>query len=99
MRRAPPEQVAASEFAEEHRIVPAAMSVPGVRSAYVCRGADGAKVVISLADTETALHDATKAILATELLPGEDPALLQPPDRVEIYPVTAVYQPIGAPAN
>ncbi|MGV9710954.1 hypothetical protein ACWDTI_09850 [Gordonia sp. NPDC003424] len=94
------EQVAASEFAEKHRIAPAAMSVPGVRTAYVCRGEDGSEVVVSLADTEEALLAASKAIMATELLPGEDPALLaEGPDRVEIFPVAAVYEPTSATAS
>ena len=36
------------------------------------------------------LLDAQKAIMSTELLPGEDPALLPGPDRVELYPVIGV---------
>jgi len=29
--------------------------------------------------------------MATELLPGEDPALLPGPDRIELYPVRLVH--------
>ena len=29
--------------------------------------------------------------MSTELLPGEDPALLPGPDRVELYPVIGVH--------
>ena len=39
--------------------------------------------------------------MATELLPGEDPALLPGPDRIELYPVLDVHDlnsaaPIGS---
>ena len=54
---------------------------------YLLRRDDGSTVIISIADTEQALIDAQKAIMATELLPGEDPALLPGPDRIELYPV------------
>ena len=39
----------------------------------------------------TVLLDASKAIMATKLLPGEDPALLPGPDRIELYPVLEVH--------
>ena len=37
------------------------------------------------------LLDAQKAIMSTELLPGEDRALLPGPDRIELYPVLEVH--------
>ncbi len=47
------------------------------------------------ASDEQTLLDAQKAVLSTDLLPDEDPALLPGADRVEMYPVVAV-MPEGA---
>jgi len=63
----------------------------------VLRRADGSEVVVSFAETEQALIDAQKAIMATELLPGERPELLEGPDRVEIYPVVHEHEHGGRP--
>jgi len=90
-----PAQVAAADFAGTHRIAPAVAKVPGVQHAYVLRREDGSEIVVSFAETEQALVEAQKAIMGTELLPDEDPALLTGPDRVEIYPVVQEYQPGG----
>ncbi|MFD9699901.1 hypothetical protein [Lentzea sp. NPDC059081] len=91
-----PEQLAAADFAARHRIAPTAAAVPGTLTTYVLRRADGAEVVVTIAESEQALIDTQKAILGTQLLPGEDPALLPGPDRVEIYPVHEVFEPSGA---
>jgi hypothetical protein len=85
-----PEQLAAADFAVRERIVPAASTVPGLVRVYRLRRDDGAEVVVSIGETEQALLDAQKAIMSTTLLPGEDPALLPGPDRVEMYPVIEV---------
>jgi len=87
-----PEQVAATDFAHRERIVPAVSEVAGTIRAYRLRRADGTEVVVAIAESEQALLDAQKAIMATELLPGEDPALLPGPDRVELYPVIEVQE-------
>jgi hypothetical protein len=58
---------------------------------YRLRRDDGSEVVMVIADSEQILLDAQKAIMATELLPGEDPTLLRGPDRVELYPVLDVH--------
>ncbi|MFD5830314.1 hypothetical protein [Lentzea sp. NPDC060358] len=86
-----PEQLAAADFAARERIAPAAAAVPGNITTYVLRRADGAEVVVSIAETEQALADTQKAIMGTGLLPGEDPALLPGADRVEVYPVHEVF--------
>ncbi|MGW6932722.1 hypothetical protein ACWGE0_21885 [Lentzea sp. NPDC054927] len=93
-----PEQLAAADFATEQRIKPAVASVPGNIRTYVLRRPDGAEVVVTLAETEQALADNQKAIMSTTLLPGEDPALLQGPDRVETYPVHEVFEHTGDPS-
>lgn len=87
-----PEQLAAEDFANHERIKPAAMAVPGNIRTYVLRRDDGSEIVVSLAETEQALIDTQKAIMSTTLLPGEDPALLTNPDRVEICPVHEVFE-------
>lgn len=74
-------QVDADRRANRERIWPAAASVPGTLGAVVLRGPDGAMVVVALAEHEAAMAGAPRAILSTPLLPGEDPALLQGPDR------------------
>ena len=86
-----PQQTAASDFAARERIVPAISELDHSYRVYVLRRDDGAQVVVSIADTEQALLDAQKAIMGTELLPGEDPALLPGPDRIELYPVIAAH--------
>lgn len=90
-----PEQLAAEDFANENRIRPAVAQVSGNIRTYVLRRDDGSEVVVCLAETEQALIDSQKVIMSTTLLPGEDPALLQDPDRVEIYPVHEVFEHAG----
>ena len=86
-----PEQLAAEDFAAEHRIKPAARAVPGNLRTYSLRRDDGSAIIVAFAETEQALVDTQKAIMSSTLLPGEDPALLPGPDRVEIYPVHEVF--------
>jgi hypothetical protein len=85
-----PEQIAADDFAARERIVPAVSELDHSYRVYVLRRDDGSQVVVSIADSEQALLDAQKAIMGTDLLPGEDPALLRGPDRIELYPVINV---------
>jgi hypothetical protein len=82
-----PDQVAAADFAVRERIAPAVSTVGGLVRVHRLRRDDGAEVVVSIAESEQALIDAQKAIMASTLLPGEDPALLPGPDRIELYPV------------
>jgi hypothetical protein len=82
-----PEQLAAADFADRERILPAVSSLGQPVLVYRLRRDDGSQVVIAIADSEQVLLDTQKAIMATELLPGEDPALLPGPDRIELYPV------------
>lgn len=82
-----PEQIAADDFAGRQRIQPAVSKLGHCFRVYVLRRDDGSQVVVTIADSEQALLDAQKAIMNTELLPGEDPALLPGPDRIELYPV------------
>jgi hypothetical protein len=84
-----PEQVAAGDRAGRERIAPAVLGIPGVVGAYLCRRDDGSEVIVMIAETEQAILEAQQAAMATGLLPGEDPAMLTGPDRIEIYPLLA----------
>ena len=85
-----PQQLAAADFSARERITPALSGLGHRFRAYVLRRDDGSELVMLTADTEQALLDAQKAIMGSELLPGEDPALLPGPDRIELYPVIDV---------
>jgi hypothetical protein len=85
-----PEQVAAAEFAGRERILPAVSKLGHRLRIYQLRRDDGSEITLLIADSEQALHDVQKAAMTTELLPGEDPALLTGPDRIELYPVIEV---------
>ena len=86
-----PEQVAAEDFAGRERILPAVGELGHSFRVYRLMREDGSAVVVTIADTERALLDAQKAIMSTDLLPGEDPALLPGPDRIELYQVAGVH--------
>jgi len=85
-----PEQLAAQDFAGRERIQPAISKLGHRFNVYILRRDDGSTVVVSIADSKDALLDAQKAIMSTELLPGEDPVLLPGPDRIDLYPVIDV---------
>ena len=87
-----PEQVAAADFGARERIQPALSKLGHHFRVFLLRRDDGSEVVVSIADTKDALLDAQKAIMSTELLPGEDPALLPGPDRIDLYPVVAAHE-------
>ncbi len=88
-----PELVAASDFAGRERVWPAILADPGARedhiATYVLRQDDGAEVVVVITKTGAGLDRGREVVMSTELLPGEDPALLPGPDRVETFEVVA----------
>ena len=45
-------------------------------------------MIITLTTSVETLDAAERAAMSTELMPGEDPALLPGPDRIEIHHVT-----------
>lgn len=87
-----PEQIAAADFAALNRLLPAASQLGHPVDVYRLRREDGAEIVLAVAESEQVLLDAQKAIMSTELLPGEDAALLPGPDRIELYPVVGVHR-------
>ena len=87
---------AAFDRAGEHRVWPAVRDVPGIVEFLAGRAADGARFGATAAGSAEALEDATKAILSTELLPGEDPADLVGPDCVAVLRLLHADLPVGA---
>lgn len=87
-----PEQTAAADRAWRHRLWPAIRGVDGLVAAYVLHDDELGAVVVQLATSLDALEALSRAVQATELLPGEDPVLLPGPDRIELHHVTG-YRP------
>jgi len=88
-----PELIAAAERANRERIEPAIMARPDLReelvATYVLRRPDGGEISVVIVSHKNTLDKAIEVIMATELLPGEDVALLPGPDRNERYEVVS----------
>ena len=86
-----PELIAAAKRANLERIEPAILARPDLRddlvAAYVLCRPDGGESTLVIVEHEDTLDKAFEVVMSTELLPGEDPALLAGPDRVERYQV------------
>lgn len=80
--------VAASRRAGDERIWPAVRDLDGLVDTLVLERPDGAELVLSFATSAEHFARAGERIMATTLLPGEDPALLTGPDRIEVLHVT-----------
>jgi hypothetical protein len=91
-----PEIAAAADRAGRERIWPAVSGLDGLTGVYVLRRGDLGAVIITLATSVETLDAAARATLSTELLPGEDPALLPGPDRIEIHHVTGYHLPAAS---
>ncbi|MDQ2748139.1 MAG: hypothetical protein ABI775_02710 [Pseudonocardiales bacterium] len=97
------ELVAAGERAGRERVQPAIAAHPELAdqlvASYAFRQPDGGEVIVVITKTEQALRAGREFIDSMDLLPGEDPALLPGPDRVEFYEVvSAVQGPMGQPS-
>ena len=73
----------------EQRIWPAIRDLSGLVGIWVLRDPQSATVVCILATSPATLDAITHVVMASELLPGEDVALLPRPDRIETLVVTA----------
>jgi hypothetical protein len=93
------EQAEAEDLVGRQRIWPAIRGLGGLTGVYVLRGSDLSSVVVTLATSVETLEAAQRAVMATELTPGEDPALLPGPDRVEIHRVTGHHLLAAGPAG
>ena len=85
----------AAERGGRERIHPAVRDVDGLVGVTVLRSSDERIVVIGLATGTEPLAEVRDRIMRTELLPGEDPALLPGPDRVELGRVLRADLPAG----
>ncbi len=94
-----PELAAAADLAGRRRIWPAIRSLGGLVGIYVLVARDLGSVVVTLATSVDTLDAAQRAVMATGLAPGEDPALLPGPDRIEIHRVAGYHLPAAGPAS
>ncbi|MET0865472.1 MAG: hypothetical protein ABWZ98_14160 [Nakamurella sp.] len=96
-----PELVTAADRASRERIIPAILARPELREdlvgLYQLRRPDGGEITVVIVEREETLDKAREVIMSTELLPGEDPALLPGPDRSERYQVA--YTLVGQAAD
>lgn len=88
------EWVAAESRASHDRIHPATRDIAGYVGTLSVTRSDGGVLTVSLAETAEALQEAVDRILSTELLPGEDPALLTGPDRTSFSVVVRADLPV-----
>ncbi len=66
------------------RIMAAVRDLPGLCAAVHALGAQNAQLTAVFADSEETIEAAVTRLMATELGPDEDPALLPGPDRVRV---------------
>ena len=85
------ELVAAAERAGRERLTPTLLRDEQARgkhvATYVLRAPDGGEIVIAIMDSAAGLDRVGELMSTSELLPGEDEALLPGPDRTERYTV------------
>jgi hypothetical protein len=93
------EAVEASTRASRERVAPLIESDPELRTrllgAFHGLGPDGAECVVVLAHDASALDALQRLVMTSELLPGEDPALLSGPSRVDRFAASDVFGPLA----
>ncbi|MFC5753971.1 hypothetical protein [Actinomadura rugatobispora] len=90
------EWLESARFAHRERIAPALLASPGfIRGVALWDPQDRVCAVVNLAVSLEALARAERAVNSTELLPGENPALLTGPDRAVVHRVSGY---VGAPS-
>ncbi len=88
-----PAQGEAMDRANRERIWPTVRGSAGNLGAYVGRNPDGSSAVVSLTSSLQAVEDSQLAIMAADLLPAEDAALLTGPDRMQLGWVLSAIAP------
>jgi hypothetical protein len=85
----------ASQRAGRERIAPLIAANPELRTRLIGGfrglGPDCAECVVVLAHDASALDELERVVTTSELLPGEDPALLPGPSRVDRYVASDVF--------
>jgi len=83
-----PARIAAGRRANRERLQPALRDQPGlVRVLSLWHPEERKVIVVALATSLATLEAASNTVNSTELLDGEDPALLTGPDRVDVHRV------------
>jgi hypothetical protein len=82
-----PEKAVAAEFAWRQRIWPAIAELPGLVAVCALRQDEPGTLIIHLGTSLAALETVGQTVMSTQLLPGEDPALLPGPDRIAFHRV------------
>lgn len=82
-----PEQTAADQRAGRERIWPAVRDVEGLVDVFILVHPRAGMAAINAVTDPAHLEVMQRRIMSSELLPGEDPALLRGPDRVEVVRV------------
>ncbi|WP_236796927.1 hypothetical protein [Amycolatopsis sp. GM8] len=94
------EDVAEAELrGGRERIWPAVSKIDGIGDCYVLRGDDLSGLVLGFADSVETIEAAQRTVMSTELLPGEDPAMLPGPDRMDLCHVVFAELPVPAAAG
>jgi hypothetical protein len=86
----------ASRRAGDERIWPAVRDLDGLVETLVLEQPSGAELVLTFATSVEHFARAGERIMSTDLLPGEDPALLTGPDRLEVLHVVPSTAPVTA---
>ncbi|WP_330475344.1 hypothetical protein [Terrabacter sp. C0L_2] len=90
-----PELLAAAELADSQRIRPLVESHPQIRddivARYDLRQPDGGRAMLTVTGSEATLDAMTELIMTSNLVPGEDPALLPGASRAERYTVAEAF--------
>ena len=96
------EMLAADDRAGRDRLGPAILAHPRMREEFVSlcvlRQPGGRQKIVITTRSETGLRLLQDIVSSSELLPGEDTALLPGPDSVEIFDVVAAVgriEPVG----
>lgn len=86
-----PELLAAAELADTRRIRPLIEANARINQDIVARydlsQPDGGRAMLIVTGSEATLDALTELVMTSELVPGEDPALLPGPSRAERYTV------------
>lgn len=89
------ELLAAAERADRQRIQPLIEANAAIRddivARYDLRQPDGGRAMLVITGSEATLDALTELVMTSELLPGEDPALLPGPSRAERYTVAEAF--------
>ncbi|RSN63642.1 hypothetical protein DMH01_07995 [Amycolatopsis sp. WAC 04182] len=80
-------QADAARFGGRERIRPAVRGLDGVGGLYALTADDRSGLILGFTESIEAMEAVQKTIMSTELLPGEDPALLPGPDRIDVHRV------------